>query len=145
MISGPALAQGWILPGRPPPGQFHSHSYHHWSTLGNLASRRSSLLRMSESPIIHPFFFFFFLGPHPRHVEVPRPVVESASLQIPASSWIYHGSRHCQILNPLSKAGDQTHILKDPSQVHEPLSHKGSSHQFLKYHKKAGDKLNSAC
>ena len=29
-----------------------------------------------------------------------------------------HSSRQHQILNPLSKARDQTHILRDPSQVH---------------------------
>ena len=31
------------------------------------------------------------------------------------------------ILNPLSEAGDRTHILMDTSQIHNPLSHKGNS------------------
>ena len=30
---------------------------------------------------------------------------------------LHHSSQQCQILNPLSKAGDPTHILMDPSQV----------------------------
>ena len=33
----------------------------------------------------------------------------------------------CQILNPLSKARDQTHILMDTSQVLDLLSHEGKS------------------
>ena len=36
-----------------------------------------------------------------------------------------HG-RHCQILGPLSKARDQTHILMDPGQI-LPLHHNGNS------------------
>ena len=31
---------------------------------------------------------------------------------------LYHSLWKCQILNPLSKARDQTHILMDTSQVH---------------------------
>ena len=75
------------------------------------------------------FFLFFFLGPPPQHVEVPRLGVES-ELQLPAYvtatamrdlNHVYdlrHSSCECQILNPLSKARDQTHILLLPSQVH---------------------------
>ena len=79
-------------------------------------------------PLLHlPFFLFFllfFLGPHPRHIEFPRLGVES-ELQLPgyttATSTPDPSSvcnLHCsswrrQILNPLSKARDPTHILKD--------------------------------
>ena len=31
---------------------------------------------------------------------------------------LHHSSWQCQILNPLSKAREQTHVLMDPSQVH---------------------------
>ena len=31
---------------------------------------------------------------------------------------LYHSSQQCQILNPLSEAGDQTCILMDPRQIH---------------------------
>ena len=36
-----------------------------------------------------------------------------------------------RILNPLSEAKDLTHILKDTSQVHNLLSHKGNSSHML--------------
>ena len=74
------------------------------------------------------FFFFVFLGLYPWHMEVPRPGVKW-ELQLPVyataiATWdpsrIF--SLHCslwqyQILNPLSKARDQTHILMNTSQV----------------------------
>ena len=62
-------------------------------------------------------------------MEVPRLEVKS-ELQLPAypkatatpdpshSCELHHSSLQCQILNPLSKARDQTRILTDPSQVH---------------------------
>ena len=73
------------------------------------------------------FFFFFFLGPHLWHVEVPRLGVES-ELHLPAfatATWhlshvcdLHHSSLQCRILNPLSEARDQTCILMDMSWVH---------------------------
>ena len=78
------------------------------------------------------FFFFFlvFLGPHPQHLKVPRLGVE-LELQPPAyttatAMWdpscicnLYHSSRQRHILNPLSKARDQTLALMDTSWVQE--------------------------
>ena len=70
------------------------------------------------------FFFFLLLGPHLHHMEVPRLRVES-ELQLPAyttaiampdPSHIYDlccSLQQCWILNPLSEARDQTHILTD--------------------------------
>ena len=66
---------------------------------------------------------FCFLGPHSRHMEVPRLGVEmelqaatAAALQGPSSVFdLHHGSRQCRILNPLSKARDQTRIVMDPT------------------------------
>ena len=67
-----------------------------------------------------------FLGLHPWHMEVPRLGVES-ELQLPASTTatvtqdlscvcdLRYSSRQHWILNVLSKARDQTHILVDPS------------------------------
>ena len=61
--------------------------------------------------------FFFFLGPRLWHMEVPRLGIE-LELQLPAYTtatalWdqshvfdLYHSSRQCQILSPLSKARD---------------------------------------
>ena len=40
---------------------------------------------------------------------------------------LHRSSWQPQILNPLSKAGDGTRILLDPSWVHNPLSPKGNS------------------
>ena len=62
-------------------------------------------------------------------MEVPRLGVKS-ELQLPAYTMatatsalshvcdLHHSSRQLQILNLLSKAGDQTRVLMDPSQVH---------------------------
>ena len=79
--------------------------------------------------VIPNFFLFFFLGLHPRHMEVPRPSVE-LDLYLPAyatptpmqdpshvcklrcSSW------QCWILNPLIKARDWTCVLMDTIWVH---------------------------
>ena len=74
------------------------------------------------------FFFFFFLWLHHWYMEVPRPGVES-ELQLPAYTTVimpdpsclcnlHHSSQQCWILNPLSEARDQTHILITTSQVH---------------------------
>ena len=69
-------------------------------------------------------FFVFFLGLHPRHVEVPRLEVES-ELQLPAYTtatampdpshicYLHRSSWQCQILNPSSGARDQTYVLMD--------------------------------
>ena len=74
------------------------------------------------------FLFFVFLGPHLWQTEVPRLGVES-ELQLPACTTatatrdpscicnLHHSSQQCWILNPLSKARDQTYILTDASQI----------------------------
>ena len=84
------------------------------------------------------YLIFRFLGPHPWYLEVPRLRVK-LELQLPAYATatatsdtsrvfnLYHSSWQCRILNPLNEARDQTHILMDPRQVHQPLSHKGNS------------------
>ena len=43
------------------------------------------------------------------------------------------GLRHHWILNSLSEAKDQTHILMDTSRVLNPLSHNGNSLKALYY------------
>ena len=77
---------------------------------------------------ISPPFFLVFLGPHLRHMDVPRLWVES-ELQLPAYTTataardlshicdLHHGSRQHWILSPLSKTRDQTCILMDTRQV----------------------------
>ena len=59
-----------------------------------------------------------------QHMEVPRLGAE-LELQLPAYRTVtarqdprhvcnlHHGSRQCRILNPLSEARDQTHVLMD--------------------------------
>ena len=86
-----------------------------------------------------------FLGQRSWHMEVPRLGVESELQLLPtpqpqpqphriwAVSTTYttaHGQR--RILNALSEARDQTHILMNPSQqVRLSLSHEGNSHKAL--------------
>ena len=78
-------------------------------------------------------FFLYFLEPSLGHMELPRLGVKLElkllELQLPDTatatamkdpSWVcklQHSSRRAWILNPLSKARDQTRILMDPSQV----------------------------
>ena len=73
-------------------------------------------------------FFFFFLGLHLWHMEVPRRGVE---LELPLSVYttaaatpdlshvcdLHHCSRQCWILNPLTGARDRTCILTDTPQA----------------------------
>ena len=71
-------------------------------------------------------------------MEVPRLWVKS-ELQLPGYAIaaatpdpnlvcdLHHSSVQCQILNPLSGAWDQTHILMDTSQVLNPLSYNENS------------------
>ena len=71
-------------------------------------------------------------------MEVPRLGVE-LELQLPAYALaiampdpshicdLHCSSRQCPILNPLSGARDQIHILVDTSWVCNPLSHNGNS------------------
>jgi len=86
-----------------------------------------------------PLFFVFlpFLGPLPRHMEVPRLGVES-ELQLLAyttttATWdpshicnLRHSSRQQRIPDPLSKARDQTHILMGTSRIHFHCATKGT-------------------
>jgi len=74
-------------------------------------------------------------------MEIPRLGVES-ELQLLACTTatampdlsricnLHHSSRQRWILNPLSEARDQTHILMDTIQVLNPLSHNGNAHNF---------------
>ena len=107
------------------------------------------------------WFFFFglflpFLGPFPRHIKVPRLGVESepepqaytkaTTTQDPSHICnLHHSSRQCQILNPLSKARDQTHNIIVPSLIRQPLSHDENS--YLMYFKCFLNRLNctSSC
>ena len=89
--------------------------------------------------------FFCFLGPHQQRMEVSRLGVES-ELQLLAYATatatatatpdpshtcdLHHSSWQYPILNPLSKARDQSHIFMDTSQVCNPRSHNGNSYFF---------------
>ena len=89
-----------------------------------------SPLRTLELWAEHFFFFSCFLGPHLRHMEVPRLGVRS-ELHLPATDAtgtamrdtshvcnLHHSSQQPRSLNPLSEARDQTCILTDTSWVH---------------------------
>ena len=44
---------------------------------------------------------------------------------------LHHSSQQCQILNLLSEARDQTHILMDTSQFHNPRNNNGNSLKLI--------------
>ena len=80
--------------------------------------------------IIYLFIYFLlFLGPHPRHMEVPR-LAAQPELQLPAYATatampdlscvcdLHHSSWQCRILNPLGEARVQTHDLMVPRRIH---------------------------
>ena len=79
-------------------------------------------------------FVLFFLALQVQHMEVPRLGVESelkllatATLDLSHVCNLCHSSGQWWILNPLSKAGNQTWIPIDNSWVHNPPSHSGNS------------------
>ena len=71
------------------------------------------------------FFFSVFLGLHPRYMEVPRLGVRNGTVTATATAMLdascicklHHNSQQGWILNPLSKARDQTCILIDTSRI----------------------------
>ena len=88
-----------------------------------------SPLRQSPNFFLSFFFFFLpFLGPLPRHKEVPRLGVESelwllayttatAMRELSRICHLHHSSRQCRLLNALSKARDRTCNLMVSSQI----------------------------
>ena len=91
---------------------------------------------------------FAFLGPQLQHMEFSGLGVESepqllASATVTAMrdpSHIFdlcHGSWQCWILNPLSKARDQTHNLTIPSQIGFCCTTTGTLPFFLKLRRKS--------
>ena len=87
---------------------------------------------MSGQPLLYVHslsFFLVFLGPHLRHMEVPRLGVQSklqllayaTATAIPDLSHVcdqHHSPWQHGILNPLSKARDRTLVLTDTSWIH---------------------------
>ena len=75
------------------------------------------------------YYYYFFLGPQPQHMEVPRLGAQS-ELQLlayvtatatPDPSHIcdlHDSSQQHRILNPLCEAGDRTHNLMVPGRIH---------------------------
>ena len=88
------------------------------------------------SQLRQDFFFFFFT--YLQHMEVLRlrgelevqPLAYTTATAMPDLSHIQdlcHNLWQCQIVNPLSEARHQTHILMDTSWVVNLLSHNGNS------------------
>ena len=94
---------------------------------------------MGETELL---FCFCFLWLHPQHTEVPRlgaeselrPPVYTTATATPDLSCmhdLYRSSWQCQILNPLSKARDQTCIPMDTSWILNLLTHNRNSRKAL--------------
>ena len=84
-----------------------------------------SMLTSSESFSVF-LLSFFFLGPHPQHMEVPRLRVGAvatilyhrhATPHLSCVCNLHHSSQQCRILNPLRKARGQICVLMDTSQI----------------------------
>ena len=84
----------------------------------SICSLRVSMVHFSNFHNISNFFFFFFLGLQVQHMEFPSLRIEwgcscRSSHSHSNTSDLHHSSRHHWILNPLSRARDQTRILMD--------------------------------
>ena len=101
-------------------------------------------LNVSGKSFINFFLCFFFLIPHPQHMEVPGLEVE-LELQLPACATatsmpdlshvckLHHSSQQCQIFNLLSEARDWICNFMVPCQVHFCCTIMGTLlYQFLK-------------
>ena len=93
-------------------------------------------------------FVFCFLGPHPRHMEVPKRGIKLELQLLPYTTAtatpeprpvcdLHHSSWQHWILNPLSEAGDRTCILMDTSQIGFHC-HDGNSQDFSFYKHEVG-------
>ena len=51
-------------------------------------------------------------------LQLPAYATDTATGDLSLTCDLHHSSRQCQILNPLSKVKDQTHIFMDTSQDH---------------------------
>ena len=117
------ISLGW-LPRSGSPGSMHICNFNFNQSI-QMAFQKS--YHKSSFPELFVYLFIYvILGPHLQHVEVPRLGVAS-ELQVPAYTTatatpvlnhicnLHWSSWQCQILNPLSEARDQTHILTDTS------------------------------
>ena len=87
-------------------------------------------------------FFFVFLGPHLRPIEVPGLGVESElkplaydATATATPDWshtceLYHSPGQHQLLNPLIEVRDRTRILMDTRQIRFHCATKGTSFLF---------------
>ena len=87
-------------------------------------------------PCLFFFFFFFVFGPHMQHMEVPRLGVELELHLLPYHSHSNICDLHCSswqhwIPDPLSEAGDRTHILMNAGGIRFCCTTKGTSHHFF--------------
>ena len=86
----------------------------------------TGVTRVMRELLLLLLFGFFFLGPYPWHVEVPRLGVK-LELQLPAYTTaaqdpsrvclLHHSSRQRWIPDPLSETRDRTCIFTDTSQI----------------------------
>ena len=73
--------------------------------------------------------FFFFLGLQVRHMEVPRPGVESEPQPRRSHTHLACDLHHTRSFNPLSEARERTPILMDPRRVSYCWATRGTPRQ----------------
>ena len=106
-----------LAEGHRDPGGGRGSSFQRGTKVESLTQRVTTFVRTGF--LVFFVFVFVFLGPHPRHMELPRQGVES-ELQLPAYTTstatpdpsrvcdLHHSSQQLRILHPLSKVRDRT-------------------------------------
>ena len=102
-----------------------------WITVGHTDGISKMMSGNNMAFVLFYFILFYFccLGPHPRHMEVPRlgvkwelqPLAYTTATALWDPNHVFdlqHSSWQCWILNPLSKARDWTHIIMVTSRIH---------------------------
>ena len=110
----------------------HTHSILKFPDQGSNPHQSSGnagyLTCWTTKELLFHYLFFSFLGPHPKHMEVPRLGVQLEELQLTVYTTatqhpscicdLHYSSQQCWILNTLSKARDRTYNLMVPSRIH---------------------------
>ena len=106
--------------------QWNVAVFHPLDRMSPMKDRTQNINTLGQTLGSH--FFFFFLGPNPRHMEIPRPWIEpelkllayttaTATQDLSHVCNLQHRSLQRQIPEPLSEARDRPCIPMDTSRI----------------------------